>query len=458
MIPWTISAWTRSRGIGAATLAGLSCVVAGAAVPAQADLAAGTTSRASISTAGRQGDRDSNFAVISGRGRYVAFQSDATNLVPGDTNGLSDVFVRDRLAGTTRRVSVGPGGRQANGESGNLPAISADGRFVAFGSFATNLITRDTNNVGDVFVRDQFAGVTRRVSVGPGGRQVHSPNDATGSFGAAISANGRFVAFSSWAVDLVPGDTNNSPDAFVRDLLGKVTRRVSVGPGGQQANGFSHVGGVSGDGRFVTFQSDAPNLVPGDTNGIADIFVRDLLTGTTRRVSVGPKGRQSNGEGSSSPDISAGGRFVVFVSTADNLVSGDVNGTADVFVRDRVAERTRLVSVGVNGQQGDGGSDLPAISANGRFVAFQSFAENLVPEDANGACDVFVRDLLAQTTVRVSMSARVQPDGCSDVPSVSADGRHVSFRSFASNLVPSDTNGAADIFVRDAFGDTQPAR
>jgi Tol biopolymer transport system component len=203
-------------------------------------------------------------------------------VVAGFTNGLFDVFVRDRMLQVTRRVSVGPGGQQANNTSWQ-PAISADGRFVSFASYATNLVPGDTGGLADVFVRDRDAQVTQRVSVGPGGQQTNGGN----SLVPVISAHGRFVAFTSFASNLVAGDTNNSPDVFVRDREAQGTQRVSVGPGGQQANNDSYSAAISADGRFVAFTSKASNLVAGDTNNARDVFVRDRMLQVTQRVSVG---------------------------------------------------------------------------------------------------------------------------------------------------------------------------
>jgi Tol biopolymer transport system component len=284
--------------------------------------------------------------------------------------------------GTTERVSLGPGGVQGNEES-LFPAISADGRFVAFYTYASNLVPGDTNHSDDVFVRDRRTGTTERVSVGPNGRQGDS------SSLPAISADGRFVAFRSYANNLVPGDTNGVGDVFVRDRRTGTTERVSVSSSGEQGNAFS-VGTISADGRFIAFESDASNLVPGDTNGKRDVFVRDRKLGTTERVSLRPDGGQGN-DYSFSPALSAGGRFVAFTSWASNLVPGDTNGTDDVFVRDRVTGVTIRASISSSGKQGNDHSNDPAISADGRFIAFMSHATNLVPGDTNGVNDIFVR-------------------------------------------------------------------
>jgi len=200
----------------------------------------------------------------------VAFISDATNLVSGDVNGSSDAFVRDRLNGTTRRVSVGAGGVEANRLTGNAPSISADGRFVAFDSSASNLVPGDTNGIQDIFVRDLQAKTTTRVSVGAGGVEANGI-----SISPTLSTDGRFVAFSSDATNLVNADTNGLHDVFVTDRLAGTTRRASVGAGGVQGNSPSFGPSVSTDGAHVEFVSNATNLVAGDTNGEMDVFVRD---------------------------------------------------------------------------------------------------------------------------------------------------------------------------------------
>ena len=423
-----------------------SLLLAGGTAAAAPAAAAATTTRVSVGSAEQQGNGFSVGAAVSSGGRYVAFASEASNLVAGDSNGVADVFVRDRLAGTTRRVSVGPSGQQANDASGFRPTISANGRYVAFASFASNLVPGDVNGVGDVFVRDLVAGTTRLVSVGLGG-----PGD-NGSFEPAISADGRHVAFSSAARNLVPGDTNEVADLFVHDLLAGMTSRVSVGPSGREANGRSTEPAISADGAVVAFASEASNLVAGDSNGMFDVFVRDRLAGTTRRVSVGPGGRQANGN-SSAPALSADGRFVAFNSEASNLVTGDT-GFVDVFVRDRATGTTRRISVARGGGQANGLSASPSLSADGRFVAFTSEASNLVAGDSNGQTDVFVRDRVAGVTRRVSVGpGGRQANGASSGASISANGRHVGFESSATNLVPGDTNGQTDVFVHDQFGD-----
>jgi Tol biopolymer transport system component len=421
------------------TEAALVAALAGSFAQAQ------TTARVSVSSTGTQSDQVCAFPAISADGRFVAFQSSASNLGPGDTNDAYDVFVRDRLTGSTERVSVDSAGVQGDQDS-FFPSISADGRFVAFESFATNLVAGDGNGTIDVFVRDRLAGTTELVSLATGGAQGNSS-----SYFPSISADGRLVGFTSSASNLVAGDTNGVTDAFVRDRQAGATARIDLGPGGLQANGPSELSSISADGRFAAFASTASNLVPGDTNGFSDVFVRDLQAETTERASVSTAGAQGN-SAAYSYSISGDGRFATFYGNATNLVAGDTNGVPDVFVRDRQLATTERVSVATGGAQGNGRSDAPRVSADGHFVAFFSEASNLAPGDTNGSADVFVRDLQQGTTERVSVSTDgTQGNSASRYPAFSSDGRFVAFDSSSANLVLGDTNGVNDVFVRDRF-------
>jgi Tol biopolymer transport system component len=282
--------------------------------------------RVSVSSSGVQANGESNSPAISSDGRYVAFDSDASNLVSGDTNGRRDVFVHDRQTGQTTRVSISSGGVQGNAVS-VAPTISADGHYVAFNSVSSTLVSGDTNNESDVFVHDRQTGQTTRVSVSSSGAQ--------GNFGSgsqAISADGRYVAFLSSATNLVSGDNNGNADVFVHDRQTAITTRVSISSGGAEANGSSYEPVISADGRYVAFHSYATNLVSGDTNGERDVFVHDRQTGQTTRVSVSSGGVQASGA-SVEAAISGDGRYVAFDSWVSNLVSGDTNNTGDVFVR-----------------------------------------------------------------------------------------------------------------------------
>jgi len=308
-----------------------------------------TTSRVSVDSAGGEGDSASWGPDISSDGRYVAFVSDASDLVVGDTNGFFDVFVHDRDTGVTSRVSVSTAGAQANYDCSRC-AISGDGRCVAFYSSADNLVAGDTNGRGDMFVRDRQTGATTRVSVKSGGAQ------ADGSYtllqAPSLSADGRYVAFATDDGSLVPGDTNALMDVFVHDRQTGDTKRVSVDSAGQQADNASMSASISGDGRYVAFDSCAENLVVGDTNGLWDAFLHDRQTATTTRVSVGDAENEGDGD-SFSPSVSADGRYVAFDSSASNLVAGDTNAWSDIFVRDRQAGTTTRCSVSSAGLQAD---------------------------------------------------------------------------------------------------------
>jgi hypothetical protein len=348
------------------------------------DLNTGITERVSVATAGTEGDNDAFNLSLSSNGNFVAFGSIATNLVAGDTNDVIDVFVRDRNTNTTERVSVTNAGVQANGESFS-PAISSAGRFVAFRSDATNLVANDTNNRSDIFVRDRTLRVTRRVSVASDGTQANGD-----SILPAISSDGRFVAFSSDASNLVAGDTNNLSDIFVHDSQDDTTVRIVGPAEFNTGSGIIIVApSISPDGDFVGLRSNADDLVPGDTNNSFDTFLIARDTLIAERSSVSSSEVEGDAD-SSRPSISTNNRYVVFSSNATNLVSNDTNGFEDVFVRDRNEDRTRRVSLAFDGLEGDNRSFSAVISGDGQSVAFTSIAENLVANDTNGVLDIFV--------------------------------------------------------------------
>lgn len=273
-------------------------------------------------------------ASISADGRYIAFDSTAYTLVSGDTNFTSDVFVHDRQTGQTTRVSIASDSSQGNGGSGK-PSISNDGRYVAFTSLSSNLVPNDTNGYADIFVHDRQTGQTTRVSVASDGSQTNTSFTEWPS----ISGDGILIAFESLASNLVPNDSGNL-DIFVHNRLNGQTIRVSVASDGTPGNNKSELPFISADGRYIAFYSDASNLVSGDTNNRGDMFVYDRLNHQATRVSVASDGSQAIGDssagGSSLPvSISANGRYIAFISLASNLVLGDTNGKRDIFVRDR---------------------------------------------------------------------------------------------------------------------------
>lgn len=387
--------------------------------------------------------------AISADGRFVAFISFASNLVAEDTNSMADVFVHDRATGLTELVSVDSLGNQPAGGWYQSPKISADGRYVIFLSSASTLVADDSNGVEDIFVHDRDTGMTERVSIGTGGVQANQ-----GSSDAVISGDGRYVAFASYASNLAAGDTNSFQDVFVRDLVAGVTTRVSYGMVGP-ANNESLKPSITADGRYVAFESYASNLVAGDTNSSGDIFLYDFDADATTRVSLTTTGGQANG-GSHAPSISNDGTQVSFSSSASNLVAGDTNDMPDMFVRNLTAGETSLVSISSTGDPiYYDWSVSGEISGDGSRFVFASMDDNMVADDTNGSVDVFVRTPLTGLTQRVSLTSEgseISQGGNS--PAMSANGRYVAFVSRSDNVVPGDTNGFSDIFVYDLGLDT----
>ena len=362
------------------------------------DLAKRTTKRVSVSSTGVEGNKASYWPFISSDGRFVTFTSEANNLDASDNNGVGDVFVHDTKTGDTTMIS-----RAIDGTGGNdlsfWSSISSDGRYVAFMSNATNLVQPDSNDSWDIFLRDRQTAQTSLVSLAYDGKQANSQSEYP-----IISTDGRFVAFASDATNIVVEDTNGYRDVFEYDRLTGETIRVSITSNGIQANNGTQafVISISADGQFVAFPSLATNLVPNDTNNVWDIFVHNRYNGETSRVSVSSNGTPSDA-GSYGVSISPDGRYVTFGSNATNLVTDDLNGVMDVFVFDRQTGQIERVSVATDGTQGNeasgftliapDGIDLaygPLISSDGSIIAFMSNASNLVANDTNASQDIFV--------------------------------------------------------------------
>lgn len=381
--------------------------------------------------------------VMSDDGRFVVFQSDASNLVFDDFNGWRDVFIRDRELGTTSRVSVSISDGDGNGPS-DTPAISADGRYVVFRSAAGNLVVDDLNFQWDIFRRDLQSGITERVSVNP---DLGDSNDDSSN--PVINADGRYVAFVSQAWNLVPGGSNRFSNIFARDMDLGATELVSVAwdGGGVEANDWGPA--ISGDGRTVAFVSTASNIVPDDFNDVLDVFVRDLDQAVTIRASVDEFGSDAD-QRSRTPSLNFDGSHVAFQSSATDLVPDDTNGMDDIFVRvlgnDPYTYRVNLHSDG--SQALDFASWGAAIGASARYVAFLSDAQNLVDDDSNGFGDAFVHDRWNAVTRRISTDRNGgQADGWSGSASFSSDERYMVISSAATNLIEEDTNGIDDVFV-----------
>jgi Tol biopolymer transport system component len=400
-----------------------------------------TVQAGEVSQRSYQSNDHSSSPAISADGRYVAFLSAASNLVPDDTNDAGDIFVYDRKTQVVELISLAEDGSQANDASGE-PGISADGRWVVFSSIATNLVVSDTNGLLDVFLRDRHAGRTILVSAAVGGGTGNMM-----SMEPVISADGRWIAFTSYADNLVPetdehtgdkiADTNGMSDIFVYDRLGGGTRRANLSSDGKQSNHNSSLPGISADGRWVVFWSLADNLAPGASRGI---YLRDRSVGTTQWIADGM-----------APTISPGGHWIGFLPVSSELAPDDALYAA-LYER-QTGEISVIGGYAQGGIQGWPSKAL-MLSMNGEWLAFQSTFNPPDDPDAAGSGEwgqqVWLRD--QQTGMLRLVSAT--PDGLpgnsiSAAPSLSADGRWIAFQSFADNLVAGDDNGYIDIFVYD---------
>ncbi len=421
-------------------------LIAAALLVAAAPLAAQQTSRVSTSTTGTQGDRASNRPDLSADGLFLAFETNSTTFDALDTNFVQDVYYRDLTTGVTERVSIGPLGVQGNGES-KRSVISGDGNRIAFISLAGNFDPLDFNLTYDIFIRDRALGTTTLAS-----RALTGLTGNAISTRPAISADGDWVVYRSSASDMVAADTNLADDILLYHVPTGALERVSVDSLGAQANGGSDRPSISGDGNVIAFWSDASNLVAGDLNLQRDIFVRDRAAGTTVRISVSSTGVEANGP-SSRPSVSDDGRYVAFHSDASNLVAGDTNFAADVFVHDLLTGITEVISKDSAGVLSNALSSVPSISGDGRYVSYRSLASNLVPGDNNNSEDVFLHDRQTAITTILSRSTQNNPgNGHSTRPSISADGSRTMFQSLATNMIALDTNLEEDCFLHEGFG------
>lgn len=394
------------------------------------------------SPAGVPGNDISSNPAISNNGRYVVYHSSASNLVDGDSSDLiTDVFLYDRKKGVNYKIS--------HGNDHSLDArISNNLKYVVFSSFADNLVEGDTNGFSDIFLHEIQTGITRRVSVDPLGKLQANG----GSFTPSISSSGRFIVYESNANRLVVGGDNNlSRDIFLYDKKTHFTTLVSKSSSGTQGDAGSYFARISGNGRYVVYQSDATNLVDGDANDASDIFLFDKKKSLTYLISVTAKG-QGN-DNSITPFISNNGRYIVYGSYASNLVDNDNNGTSDIFLYDTNTDVTRLVSADSSGQSGNGESLSPRISGNGRYIVYSSAAKNLVEGDTNNLPDIFRYDIKTGVTTRVSVKGDGSTQGTGGgnfSPGISNNGRYVTYESFADTLVDGDSNGTSDILLYDS--------
>lgn len=397
--------------------------------------------RVSVASDGTEGNLISSTCDISGDGQNITFSSGADNLTANDLNGSADVFLFVRQGAETTLISADSSGWQGN-DNADAPNISDDGRYIAFASASTNLVPDDTNGSADIFVRDLQTGITNRISVSSGGEQVNGHN-----WMGDISSDGGIVVYTSSASNLVPGDTNGCKDIFLYSTFAGTTRRI-CGWSGMQGNADSENPSISADGRYVVFESDASNLVAGDTNGIRDIFLYDSAMDQTLRVSVDSAGTQANNV-SSAPRVSGNGRYVVFYSAATNLVPTDTNGYTDFFIRDMQTGVTTLVSIASDGTQGNMDSLYGDISSDGRYAVFESISSNLIPGGTHlGRLHIYLHDFLNGKTVLISKAEDgTQGDGDSYMPRISGNGSCIAFYSYAANFTSNDTNNWCDVFV-----------
>lgn len=424
---------TRTLLRGPGTLAGV-LAAALVALPATA------VERISISSGGSQGNWQSRHPAISADGRYVVFDSDATTLVPGDSNDTTDVFVRDRLTGTTARVSVTPAGQQVAGTS-NRPSISGDGQRITFWSAAPLL---PDSRVSNCYLLDRGTGVLdildREFGTGiPAGQTCQSPS---------ISVDGRRVAFGSSANRLLPAgqDSNDVADVFVRDLVAGTTIRVNLGPGGVQANLPSDAVRISAFGSHVVYGSASGNLVAGDSNAVRDIFLSDLA-GNTRRVSVGSGQQQANGASVSHGALNGNGTLTAFSANASVLPGWGPFVESVLYLRLPDSDLTVPLSIPVAGSH-EGWAEEPDFSATGRWLVFWADDDLIGGAELGG---IYVIDLLAETIALVSRQPNGQPANAGGHfgPRISADGRGIVWYSNSALLVPGDTNGTWDVFYAD---------
>ncbi|HEX2623506.1 MAG TPA: hypothetical protein VHL11_25270, partial [Phototrophicaceae bacterium] len=418
-----------------------------------------TIERINVTAVGQQAGGGQHPAV-SGDGRFVAFWSDSNIIVPGDTNNTPDIFVRDRQTSQVKIASVASGGTpQANAISYAEMDISTGGNLVVYASDGSNLVNGDTNGVTDVFLYDVGVNQTARISLANGGVQANGR-----SYRPVISGNGLLVAYRSDATNLVANDNNAQPDIFIYDRVVNQVAQVNLSSSGAQSNAEDPASGIAinDDGKFVAFDSRGSNLVNTDTNNSPDVFVRDRSSGKTIRMSVSTAGSQANGA-SSLPTISGDGRFVAFMSSASNLVADDSNSASDIFLHDRDTDNDNIfdedgaistvrISISTEGAQTNGSSTAPSIDGAGRYISFWSIASNLVTKDTNGVGDIFVYDRKTGVTTRSSVGRNgEQANGASAFfNSISNDSRFIGFESLATNLVANDTNGASDVFLAQA--------
>lgn len=407
-----------------------------------------TIIRVSTKTDGSQVTSNSSFANVSSDGRYVVFLSADSTFVAGDTNSTVDIFRKDTTTGVTELVSANALGVISNNYSEN-PVISDDGRYVAFASYGDNLVAGDTNLNQDIFRKDMQTGAIIRVSTSSAGVEANDYNEFTYSPSSAMSSDGRYIVWDSGATNLVAGDTNAAYDVFLKDTQTGTTEIISSNSSGTIGNAGSDTANMSSDGRYVVFRSASTNLVAGDTNGQPDVFMKDRQTGATTIISTDSAGVQANNS-STYASVDQTGNLVVFVSSATNLVASDTNASRDVFVKNistGVLTRVSTSALGVQSINGAGTDSF--ISRDGKYVVFQSYSSNLTANPTFVKTNVFIKQL---STGDIQMLSRApngdgSNDSATELVHISANSQYVAFTSYATNLIASDNNSRNDVFL-----------
>lgn len=400
------------------------------------------TVRVSVNSAGQEANWGALYLDLSHDGRFVAFSSRSLNLSSEDTINLIQVYLFDLQTGITKRISVNDQGLPGDGDS-DIPSISADGRFIAFESEARNLVPGDTNGLKDIFVYDTLTETTKMVSKGRFGIPANGPSTLGG-----ISADGSTVCFQSEARNLVFGDSNHEDDIFVHDLGPEKTYRVSVSSAGSQAGRGAFEPAISGDGQLVVFMSSS-NLTPGQSSYYRQVYLHNRNNGKTKAVSLSPTGRLTHGF-ASNPTISADGSTIAFQSDARDLIPGVTNRFTHIYVFDRVTGQMSIADRRTSGSLGDEWATGASLSADGRYVSFASEASNLDGRVPNHRyLEVYYRDRVTETTPLVSIdSAGNAPrNGVSSFSSISGNGKVVGFLSRAQGMVLRDDNLNPDVFL-----------
>lgn len=420
-----------------------------------APVSANSLSTTTLLTRGLDGDGANAYVgngshnAISENGDTIVFSSYANNLVPVDGNNTSDIFVYNKITKQIQLISNNEAGFAANGAS-TTPSVSADGRYIAYTTEATNLVTDSGplcfggGKCTNIILHDRYLHSNKHVNRNTLGLRI----DASPYEAPAVSADGRFVAFQSKS-SISLGDENDTYDILIRDTVANVTRLVSVDDTGHTGDFESSEFSVNGDGRFVAFRT-ASKLLPGDADNTEDIFLRDIQMGTTSLVSVMQNGSSQPDKPAAQPSISKDGRYVAYAGWSDNIVPGDTNRSIDIFLRDVQAGTTKRVSVNSKGQQANFDSLHPDISSDGQYIVFSSVANNLIRFDPNQSQDVFIhyRDFgVTRLVSRVSYAGAPAMGGESHQPAISGDGKSITFVSRATNLHPSPLQPHLNLYL-----------